>query len=49
MKMFWSVKESRCGQRGEMPTIGQLSIHIGDTIVEVDTLTSTVTPVIFPQ
>ena len=32
-----------------MLTVGQFPILIGDTIVEVDTLTITVVPVYFPQ
>lgn len=32
-----------------MLTIGQPPVHIGDTIVEVDTLTFTVPPVLFQQ
>ena len=32
-----------------MPTVGQFPIHIGNTIVEVDTLTITVVAVYFPQ
>ena len=42
-------KISLQGQTGETLTIGQLSVHIGDTIIEVDTLPLTVVLIEFWQ
>jgi len=48
-EIFRSEKESHCSKGGGVLTVGQLPINIGDTIIEVDTLAFTVTPVLFPQ
>ena len=45
VKIPWSVKGiSSQTERNDL-TIGQFPIHIGDTIVKVDTLTFTVIPI----